>query len=332
MKKAIILAQGAGSKLWPFNTTRPKVAVPVGGASLLRQQIHSLAMEGIDSIIVVTSSRFEAHIRYLVSGKGEQPTGAAGMQWQDNQKPMPHVQVVALDPPQGTAPALRHVLQGIEDEPVLVLYGDVLLDPETLSRIISAHHEAPDASLVLAAPLHELENQTTYLAVRVQKGLIEEVIAHPRHSVTHRIAGAFIFQSRTVLPYLEAHPGYVAAIPSGGMPPQNEADLAQTVQMIIEDGIPVRAVEPAVFALDIDRPWDILAVNYVWLGFLGKTLSTDIIHPSAHVSERAEIKGHIVLGENAVIGPGVVIEGNAWIDNNATVTNGAIIGANTYIG
>ncbi|MBC7262305.1 MAG: nucleotidyl transferase, partial [Chloroflexi bacterium] len=86
------------------------------------------------------------------------------------------------------------------------------------------------------------------------------------------------------------------------------------------------------FALDIDRPWDILAANYIWLGFLGQTLSTDIIHPSARISDRAGIKGHVVLGENAVIGPGVVIEGNAWIDKDALVTNGAIIGANTYIG
>ncbi|MBC7260426.1 MAG: NTP transferase domain-containing protein, partial [Chloroflexi bacterium] len=236
MKKAIILAQGMGSKLWPFSTTRPKAAVPIGGAPLLRQQMRSLAAEGIASITVVTNSRFEARLKYLVSGKGEQPVGAAGMQRWNSQEPSPHVQVLAFDPPQGTALALRHALQDAEDEPVLVLYGDVLLDPETLSKLISAYREDPNTPLVLAAPLHELENQTMYLAVRVQKGLVEEVIAHPRHSVTHRIAGAFIFQPRTVLPYLETHPGYVAAIPSGGMPPQNEADLVQTIQMMIEDG------------------------------------------------------------------------------------------------
>ncbi|MBC7233078.1 MAG: NTP transferase domain-containing protein [Chloroflexi bacterium] len=332
MRRAIILAQGTGSKLWPFSTTRPKAAVPVGGAPLLQQQIRSLAAEGIDSIIVVATSRFEAHLRHLVSGKGEQSLGAAGMGRLGDSTPSSNVQVLAWDPPQGTAVALHYALQSAEDEPVLVLYGDMLWDPETLSKLLSAHREDPGTPLVLAAPLHELENQTMYLAIRVQKGCVEEVIAHPRHSVTHRLAGAFVFQPKMILPYLDAHPGYVAAIPSGGMPPQNEADLAQTIQMMIEDGLPVRAVEPVAFALDIDRPWDILAANYVWLGFLGQALSTNIIHSSARISERADIQGHVVLGENAVIGPGVVIEGNVWIDKDAVVTNGAIIGGNTYIG
>lgn len=332
MNRAIILAQGIGSKVWPFSTTRPKAALPIGGTPLLRQQIRSLAAQGITSIIVVTSSRFESQLRYLVSGKGSQPIGAAGLGEPDLGMPQTDVEILVFDPPQGTAPALLQALQSIQDEQVLVLYGDVLLDPATLLKLLSTYKESQDTSLVLAAPLHRLENQTMYLAVRVREGLLEEVIAHPRHSVTHRLAGAFIFQRNVVLPYLEAHPGYVVAIPSGGMPPQNEADLAQTIQMMIEDGLPVRAVEPVAFALDIDRPWDILAANYTWLGFLGQSLSADVIPHSARVSEKADIKGHLVLGENAIIGPGTVIEGNAWIDRGAMVTNGVIVGPNTYIG
>ena len=332
MNTAVILAQGTGSKIWPFGTTRPKAAIPIGGAPLLRQQIESLEAAGITSIIVVTNSRFEAQLRHLASGKGSQPIGAAGLAWPSAGKQKANVQILAIDPVQGTAPALRRALDCMAEEHVLVLYADVLLDPATLPGLLAAHQEDRDISVVLAAPLHPLENQTMYLAVRVRDGLVEEAIAHPRHSVTHRLAGAFIFPREMVLPYLEAHPGYVAAVPSGGMPPQAEADLAQSIQMMVEDGLTLRAFEPAAFALDIDRPWDILIANHLWLDLVGQTQQKDIIHPTARVSERAEIRGHVVLGKNATIGPGVFIEGNLWMDEGAVVTDGAIVGANSYIG
>jgi len=333
VKTAIILAQGMGSKLWPFGSTRPKAAIPVGGAPLLRQQINSLEAAGITSILVVANARFAAHLRHLAMGKGSQSLGAAGlMRPHLAEAPRAKVEVLAFDPPQGTAPALRRALAQVEDAHILVLYGDILLDPATLPRLLAVHQEGQAAPVILAVPLHPLENQTLYLAVRVHEGRVEEMIAHPRHSVTHRLGGAFIFSREAIQPYLDAHPGYVAAVPSGGMPLQGDADLAQCLQMMAEDGLTLRVVEPAAFALDIDRPWDILVANHVWLDFLGQSLTQDFIHPTACISERAEIKGHLVLEENAVVGPGVIVEGNAWIEKNAMVTRGAILGSNVHIG
>jgi NDP-sugar pyrophosphorylase family protein len=329
---AVILAQGAGSKMWPFGPTRPKAGIPIGGVPLLRQQIESLEALGIAKIIVVGCSRFQAHLQHLASARGSQPAGAAGLAFRHSARQKAQVQVAALDPAQGTAPALRQALQSVDDGPVLVLYGDVLLDPGTLPGLLAAHKQDPDIPVILAAPLHPLENQTLYLGVRVREGLVQEAIAHPRHSVTHRLAGAFIFSRKVVLPYLQAHPGYVAAVPSGGMPPQGEADLAQSLQMMVEDGLTLRTIEPAAFALDIDRPWDILTANHLWLDWVGQNQQEDAVHRTARISKRAEINGHVVLGENAAIGPGVFVEGNLWMDKGAVVSDGAVVGANSYVG
>ncbi|MBC7263655.1 MAG: NTP transferase domain-containing protein [Chloroflexi bacterium] len=333
METAVILAQGEGTKIWPFNSTRPKAAIPIGGKELLRHQIESLRRAGVSRILIVANSRFAPRLRHLASGVGSQPLGAVGIREADI-PPVAEakIDVLVLDPPRGTAPALQRALESLEDRYILALYGDVLLDPATLPNLLAAHRESPETSLALVVPLDQLEDLTIHLAVRVKDSQVEEVIAHPRHSVTHRLAGAFAFDRQQVLPYLQAHPGYVPSIPSGGMPPQDEADLAQTLQMMVEDGLTVRTVEPAAFALDIDRPWDILIANYVWLEFLGKALTQDHIHPTAHVSERADVNGHLVVGEGATIGPGVVLRGNAWVERNAEVTSGAIVGANTYIG
>jgi NDP-sugar pyrophosphorylase family protein len=329
---AIILAQGTGSKIWPFGTTRPKAAIPIGGAPLLQQQIQTLEAAGVTRIIVVASSHFEAQLRYLASAKGSHAVGAAGLAWPRPEAQRAKIEVVALDPEHGTAPALRRALDLVEEDDALVLYGDVLLDPATLPGLLAAQQQDRGTPVVLAAPLRPSENLTLHLAVRVRDGLVEEAIAHARHSVTHRLAGAFVFPRELILPYLEVHPGYVVAVPSGGMPPQGEADLAQCLQMMVEDGLTLRAIEPAALALDIDRPWDILIANQLWLDWVGQKQQKDSVHPTARISEQAEIKGHVVLAENAVIGPGVFIEGNLWMDRGAVVTNGAIVGANSYIG
>jgi NDP-sugar pyrophosphorylase family protein len=332
VKTAIVLAQGPGSKIWPFGATRPKAAIPIGGTALLRLQLDALEAAGFSRAVVVASPHGAAQLRHIAAGKGSQAAGAAGMMRAASRVRRVQVQVVALDQAQGTAPALRHTLQGLEDEHVLVLYGDVVLDPETLPHLLAAHAEDPGVAVALATALQPLEDQSMYLAVRVNKGRVEEMMAHPRHSVTHRLAGAFVFPNTVVVPYLEAHPGYVAAIPSGGMPPQGEADLAQCLQMMVEDGLTVRAIEPAAFALDVDRPWDILTASYAWLDLCGSVLDRDIIHPTARISERAEINGRVAVGENAVIGPGAIIEGAAWIEKDTLVTHGAILGRNAHIG
>lgn len=336
MTHAVILAQGTGSKMWPLAATRPKAALPVGGAALLRQQIASLEDVGMAHVTVVGSSACAARLKYLVAGRGDLARGAAGLMralGSDTDRPRrAQVEVLALDPARGTAIALRQALEHVSDEHVLVLYGDVLFDPATWLRLLAAHEQEPDTPLVLAVPLDALDEPSAHLCVRVQAGRVEDVLAHPRHNVTHRLGGAFVFPRRVILPYLEAHPGYVAALPSGGMPPSGEADLCQSLQMLVEDGVPVRAVEPAGLALDLDRPWDVLSANYAWLELCGRGLERDWIHPTARVSERAEIHGHLVLGENAVIGPGVIVEGNAWIEHDALVTHGVILGSNVHVG
>ena len=333
MKTAIILAQGQGLKAWPLSVTRPKASLPIGGTALLRLQLDHLEAAGISTAIVVASSRGAARLRHVASGRGSQPVGAWGMmQRQARDHEMP-VQFVVLDPCLGNAPALLAALQGLDDDdPLLVIYGDVLFDSVTLGGLLAAHAEDRAQCLVLAARLDALDDPSMHLAMRVQEGRVQEMIAHPRHSVTHRLAGMFVCTKASLQPYLEAHPGYTAAVPSGGMPPQGEADLAQSLQMMVEDGIALRAVEAAGLALDVDRPWDVLVGSHLWLEMCGNALQEDVVHPTARVSERAEIHGHIVVGQNAVIGPGAILEGNAWLESDSVVTHGAILGANVHIG
>ena len=50
------------------------------------------------------------------------------------------------------------------------------------------------------------------------------------------------------------------SVPVGGMPPP-EAEFAQSLQMALDDGHRVPAVETVGYHVDVDKPWHILEAN-----------------------------------------------------------------------
>lgn len=55
--KAILLSAGQGSRLLPLTAERPKCTLEVGGRPLLEWQLHALADNGIEEVVVVTGFR-----------------------------------------------------------------------------------------------------------------------------------------------------------------------------------------------------------------------------------------------------------------------------------
>ena len=51
--KAIILAAGASTRLYPLTLSKPKALLPIAGRTILDQQIESLIAAHIDEVILV---------------------------------------------------------------------------------------------------------------------------------------------------------------------------------------------------------------------------------------------------------------------------------------
>jgi bifunctional UDP-N-acetylglucosamine pyrophosphorylase/glucosamine-1-phosphate N-acetyltransferase len=120
-------------------------------------------------------------------------------------------------------------------------------------------------------------------------------------------------------------------VPVGGMPPL-EAEIAQSLQMMIDDGESVAAVEASGYHVDLDKPWHILEANHHVIDALAVHLEGSAIPSSARVHDGAEIDGRLVLGENAVVGNRVVAKGDLWLGNGARVENGAMLTGPAVIG
>lgn len=300
METAILLAAGSGTKCHPFTLTQPKAALPVLNRRNIARLADDLALAGIRRLAVVVG-HLEGQVRHALAGRTDvtyvpQPAGAPG-----------------------TAPAAAAAWSAMGGGPILVAYGDLSTPGENLARLAKAGGRYPAAALVV--PLAAGESPREHLCVRVEDGRITAVLGHPRGGVTHRLAGAYTFQPEAAH-ILVSNPGVMTSVPVGGMPPL-EGEIAQSLADLVAAGVEVAAVEAAGFAVDIDRPWDILAANQAWLKYLGERLTASHIDPTATVSDRADIRGLVVVEAGARIGPGVIIEGPAWIGRDAVLDMGA---------
>jgi bifunctional UDP-N-acetylglucosamine pyrophosphorylase/glucosamine-1-phosphate N-acetyltransferase len=308
MKTAVILAAGEGTKIVPYQETRQKAALPVGNEPAIRRMAQALIEMGVHKLIVVVGHRKEQ----VASALGD----IAGVVFVEQQQRT------------GTNDAVLLAEPRVEDETFLVLHGDVVTAPENLKKLVREFESTGAEAAALVQPLGR-ERSLDWICASVRGEKLAEVSGHPRGS-QFRLCGIYAFR-RTAVPRLKRNPGIFRHVNVGGMPPV-ESELAASLQQMIEDGREVLAVQTADFHVDIDKPWHILEANHALLDYMSRHIERSEIHPTAKISDNAEIGGKIVVGGNSVIGDGVHIEGNLWLGADSTITRGAIVGANTMVG
>ncbi|HIE26265.1 TPA: nucleotidyl transferase [Candidatus Poribacteria bacterium] len=308
MDTAIILAAGAGTKIWPYGEFRQKCTIPVANIPIVRRLVKDLIEIGCKRIIVV------------VGHHKQQIYGAVA--------DFKEVEFVTQNDVGGTAPAALAAVKQTESESFLVVYGDLVTGVENFTRLIE---EFEKSGAEAAAMIQRLENEhgSNWLCARISGEKLVGVEGHPRGG-SHRLCGVYAFR-KSATEYLLRNPGLVTQVPVGGMPPV-EAEIAQSIQLMLDDGREVLAVITVEFFVDVDKPWHILEANARLINYISSRLDKDVIADGASVSDAAEINGHIVLGKNSRIGPRVVINGNLIAGKNNNITNGAILHGNIVIG
>ncbi|MHB9146253.1 MAG: NTP transferase domain-containing protein [Symbiobacteriia bacterium] len=344
MQYAVLLAAGKGTRMWPFSETRPKACLPVGLEPAAHRLARLLSACGARRLVVVTDE--EAHLRQALAGArltsryvSPLPSPAHG----------------------GTASAalagLRAIRQWAAEAGqsasgtgvgVVILPADLVLTEEDLCRLLQSHSSASGGTVATALvdPLlppaaagepgraaAEVLRPQDWLGARLTADgrRLEAIIGHARHSVTHRLSGALAVDAEAFLPWLEATPPYMTAVPVGGMPPA-EADLAETLSQMLRAGLPVDAVQAAEPLFDLDKPWHLLDANRWAAAEICSALEADEIDPTATISEDADIRGRIHLGAGSHIGTQVILQGNAWIGAGVSIQDGAILEADVVVG
>ncbi len=311
---AILLAAGMGRKIWPYAEIRNKCAFPVGNVPLVRRLAEQLLRGGVTGLAVVLGPH-PGSVRAALHGL------EARITW------------VAQPRPGGTADAVLHALEKLGTEvgegPFLVAHGDVIVAEEAVRSLVAAAGEGDAAAVAMARRLDD-ERVNDWITAELREGLLTRFEGHSRRDSSHRLCGLYVLGPAAV-PYLRANPGLMTHVPVGGMPPP-EAEIAESLARMAEDGLPIRALEPEGLFVDVDKPWHLLEATQALLADLSRRLDGSAVAAGAEVAESAEIHGRLVLEPGARIGERVVVQGDLWLGPGASVTNGSITGPRCMLG
>jgi NDP-sugar pyrophosphorylase family protein len=313
IKSAIIIAAGLGTKIWPYNITRQKCAIPIGNIPIISYIIRDLINCGIDEIFIVVN-HFSEQIRHLINEEV--------------------INIVEQKNPIGTSDAIKHVIDKYEiNKNFLIVYGDICCAKENFEEIIRNFEKEQADVLCIVKKLKNNEDPQNWICAKVDpyEYKIHKIVGHPRKDVTHRLGGIFACNNR-IIKYIKQNPGIMKNIDVGVMSPIKNFELAQSIQMMIEDGLDIKGVENPEFLVDVDKPWHILEANENLLQYMAKNLTKDYFSDNCSVSESAEINGYVFLDDFAEIGNHVKIDGNLWLGKNSKTLNGVIIENNVVVG
>lgn len=308
IRSAVVLAAGLGSRIWPYAVVRQKAAFPVGNVPVVRRIVEDLAALGITRIVVVV-------------GHGEASVRAA-------LRPSPvEVEYVRQSPLNGNAEAALLGALFLQED-FLVVAGDVVTARTNLAAMVDGWNSSDVPALALVQKLGH-EQPHDWLVAQVGDGLLSGVWGHPREG-EYRLTGIYALSAASI-GYLRDNPGIMHRVQVGAMPPL-EAEIAQSLQMMVEEGKEVAVVEATGYLVDLDKPWHILEANTQLINAKRQELTESVIPASSKIHDGAEIDGHVVLGENCTIGNRVVVRGDLWLADGAQIVNGAIIDGSAIVG
>jgi glucose-1-phosphate thymidylyltransferase len=207
----------------------------------------------------------------------------------------------------GSGHALLQAAEAIDDD-FLVLNGDEVVTPATVSQVATAHTRADVATLGVI----ESDDPTEYAGVAVADGQVTTLDETPKSGEYGLFnAGVYAF-GPSIFSEIEA-----TSVSNG------ERALSDTISELIDRTGNVRATRVESPRTKATYPWDLLELTVVLLD--SETVELPERHPGVFVAETAAVH------ESAALRPPVVVASDAVIEPHAVVGPDTSLGQNTTI-
>lgn len=176
--KAVILAGGTGSRLYPLTKNTNKHLLTVGGEPMLFKAIRQLTDAGISKLMIVTGPEHLEAMK-LATGTGRE-FGA-------------QIEYAVQPKPAGIADALARAQAFIGSNPCAVLLGDNLFS-DPLKPFVNAYKAQKSGALVLLKTVTDPKR----FGVALTKGnLVTEIVEKPKiPSSTEAVVGLYFYDAQ----------------------------------------------------------------------------------------------------------------------------------------
>jgi mannose-1-phosphate guanylyltransferase / phosphomannomutase len=299
--KAVIIAGGLGTRLRPLTLNTPKPLVPVINRPFTFFQIELLRKHGIKEIII----NLHYHASQIIESlKDEERIGV---------KFYFSLEEEAL----GTAGAVKNAEEYFDEEPLVVLNGDILTNIN-ISDVVNFHKKNNATVTIAAIPV---DDPTKYgLMLTDESGKILQFIEKPNwEGVTTNWINAGIYV---------IDPKIFKEVPKG----ENYSFERQVFPQILASGRPMYAFKSEAFWLDIGDPGKyMLAHRAILRGDIevkkeGSEKKTGIwIDDGTQIDDKAKVHGPAIIGKRCDIRP------RARIDEFSVLGNGVVLGENSSV-
>ncbi|MDR2623678.1 MAG: NTP transferase domain-containing protein [Methanobrevibacter sp.] len=296
--KAVILSAGEGRRMRPLTLTKPKTMLPIAGKPIIQYNIEALRDNGITDILLIVKYKEELVKDYFKDGKD------FGV----------NIGYKTQDEPAGTADAIGYSKEFIEDDNLIVLNGDIILDKELISEIITDYESSRFDTLMV---LTEVEDPSHYGVVEMQGILVKNIIEKPEKedAPSNLInAGIYIF-NKDIFDKISR-----TEISSRG-----EFEITDSLLLQIKDDKNIKGFVTDKKWIDIGMPWDLLEINELIINQIKENIN-------GKIEDGVTIHGTIFLGEGSIIRSGVYIEGSVYIGKNCDIGPNSFIRGNSYFG
>ncbi|ALG81782.1 bifunctional sugar-1-phosphate nucleotidylyltransferase/acetyltransferase [Halanaeroarchaeum sulfurireducens] len=298
--KAVILAAGAGERLEPVTSVRPKPMAPVANKPLLAHVVEATVDAGFEEIVLVVGYKRERIQNFF--GDGDD--------WGTS------IEYAFQDPRLGTGDAVLQARDAIEDD-FVVMNGDRIFESELLQEVRDLRNRTGETLMAV-----------TYVDEPELYGVVETDADNRVREITEKPPAHAIDTDLINAGVYSFGPDIFQAIEETSSP--GELALTDVLNRYGESH-PVRAVTYDGTWLDVSRPWDLLPVNEALLGEdESPSAETAEVHPEAVVHDRTALGDDVRIHANATIQQGVSIGDNVHVGPNVTIQN-AIVMADTTI-
>jgi len=290
----VILAAGKGTRMMPFSVKYPKPILPICNKAILEYQIDHLKALGITKLIVVISHLGYQIAKYFGDGR------SLGVD----------ITYVEQKDTLGIAHALGQVEAHVKS-PFVLFLGDIFFETNNLERMVEMHREGigdQQASVLAVKREDDEERIKRNFAIILEEGTmdrVERVIEKPRY-VHDEIKGCGLYLFD--LHIFDA----IRRTPRTAM--RDEYELTEAIQILVDDGYPVRIAEVVVDDINLSYPFDLLNCSLLHMRNSGQenVIGKDTeIHPDAKivnsvVGDRVRVTEPITI-ESSMIFPDTVV-------------------------
>ncbi|MFO7836137.1 MAG: sugar phosphate nucleotidyltransferase [Candidatus Thorarchaeota archaeon] len=289
MKKAAILAAGDSTRMMPLSANVPKHLLPIAGKPLLFHTLEQLKAAGIEECLIIYGYHGE-ELKHAVESHD----------WG-----IMNVEFTYQKERKGTAHAASYAREFANSDEILLMYGDVMVGPDTFRSFIEFHEDGEYEATMSA---YEVDNPSAYGVIQMEGGLVSSIIEKPDSDNAGNLANAGIYVVGSSL---------WDAINQTKESARGEYEITDSIERIAEEGRVAGFKLPS-WWVDIGKPWDILEANKLVLQSYERRIDGTI-------EEGAQVKGEVVVDRGAKILSGAYIIGPVYVGE------GAKIGPNCYI-